>query len=99
MQRTILAGIAVVIGASAATGRPATYAMTCAEAQALVANTGAIVMSTGQYTYERFVAHRGFCRHGVVTDRVYVPTLDSSQCWVGYRCISRPNLRLRRSRH
>jgi len=40
--------------------------MTCAQAQALVTTTGAIVMSTGQYTYERFVAHRGFCRHGEV---------------------------------
>ena len=93
MQRTLLAAVALLIGASAATGRPATYAMTCAEAQALVASTGAIVMSTGQYTYERFVAHRGFCRHGEFADRVYVPTSDNPQCRIGYHCILRPNLR------
>ena len=105
MQRTILAGMAVLIAASAAAGRPATYAMTCAQAQALVSTNGAIVMSTGQYTYERFVAHRGFCRHGEVTDRVYAATSDNPQCRVGYQCIWRPNLRddhkwkPRRSRH
>src|SRR5688500_7484027 len=105
MQSTLITGIALLIVASAAAGRPSTYAMTCAQAQALVTNTGAIVMSTGQYTYERFVAHRGFCRHGEVTDRVYAPTSDNPQCRVGYQCIWRPNLRdnskwiARRSRH
>ena len=98
MQRTLLAGVALLILASAAAARPATYAMTCAEAQALVAATGAIVMSTGQYTYERFVLHRGFCRHGEFLDRAYAPTADDPQCRVGYECIWRPNLRLRQTR-
>ena len=98
MQRTLLTVVVLLIGASAAAGRPATHAMTCAQAQALVATKGAIVMSTGPYTYERFVAHHGFCRHGEVADRVYAPTSDNPQCRVGYHCIWRPNLRLRRTR-
>jgi hypothetical protein len=98
MQRTLLTGVALLIAASAAVGRPATYAMTCAEAQALVAAAGAIVMSTGQYTYKRFVVHRGFCIHGEYIERVYAPTSDHPQCRVGYECIWRRNLRLRQAR-
>jgi hypothetical protein len=72
--------------------------MTCAEAQALVSTNGAIVMSTGQYTYKRFVVHRGFCIHGEVLEWVYALTSDHPQCRVGYECTWRRNLRLRQTR-
>lgn len=36
--------------------RPSTLSMSCAEAQGVVASQGAIVLSTGRHTYDRFVA-------------------------------------------
>jgi hypothetical protein len=66
--------------------RPSTLDMTCAEAAALVASRGAIVLTTGQFTYERYVAHRGFCSIGEVTRPAYAPTLDTPTCSIGYRC-------------
>jgi len=92
MQRALLAALFLLLEPSASPARPATYAMTCAEGQALVAASGAIVMSTGRYTYERFVAHGGFCMHGEIADRAYAPTTDNPHCRIGYRCRYRAKL-------
>ena len=62
-------------------------AMTCGQATGLVGRAGAIVLGTGGYTYDRFVAHRGFCEITQVTKRAFVPTRDNPACLVGYRCI------------
>ena len=55
----LLACMALLPGAALAQtdaqARPDTRAMTCAEAAALVARAGAIVMSTGPATYARFI--------------------------------------------
>jgi hypothetical protein len=60
--------------------RSSTLGMTCAEAQSFVATNGAVVMSTGQFTYDRFVAHRGYCLAGEFIDYKWVPAADTPQC-------------------
>ena len=70
-----------------AQGRPSTVAMTCPQAASLVARAGGIVLGTGGYTYDRFVANRSFCQPTEVTERAFVPTRETPACFVGYRCV------------
>ncbi|MEJ8476264.1 hypothetical protein [Roseibium algae] len=51
-------GSCVLLASTAANGqaRPDTRDMTCTQAQALVKQRGEVVMTTGQYTFERFIA-------------------------------------------
>jgi hypothetical protein len=78
--------LALLASTSTLQARPSTLDMSCGEAAALVASRGAIVLTTGQFTYDRFVAHVGHCSLGEVARPAYAPTLDSPQCAVGYRC-------------
>ena len=83
----VSAALALVMLAGAAYGqRPLTLAMSCGEAQSLVGSHGAIVMSTGRHTYERFVATRGYCLLGEHAWPAYAPTADARQCPLGYVC-------------
>jgi hypothetical protein len=66
--------------------RPSTLNMTCEQARQLVFSRGAIVLSTGTYTYERFVRDVSFCLRTEMTEIVWAPTRDTPQCPVGYRC-------------
>ncbi|SDT95926.1 hypothetical protein SAMN05428979_0726 [Stappia sp. ES.058] len=85
--RTGLAGaVLLVLCGSAALARPDTRTMTCAQAQNLVQRSGAIVLSTGQYTYSRFVADRRYCSHYEILRPSYAPTRDTAQCPVAYYC-------------
>ena len=69
MKCSLLAACAILTAASAAAQpRPSTLEMTCGQAAALVASQGGIVLGTGGYTYDRFVAHRGFCQERGCTD-------------------------------
>ncbi|UUP16065.1 hypothetical protein [Nitratireductor thuwali] len=84
-------GLALVLmslsGVKTAEARPDTRAMTCGQAAALVRQSGAIVLSTGRVTYDRFVANERHCPVYEVAERAYVPTRDAAQCFVGYRCV------------
>jgi hypothetical protein len=77
---------------SIAEARPNTTTMSCGEAAATVARAGAIVLTTGDHSYERFVAATTFCLGGETTAPGIAPTLDSERCQVGYICRERPNL-------
>jgi len=59
---------------------PMTTSMTCAQTRGLVASRGAIVLSTGPTTYDRFVAHEGFCQRDEWAGPAWVPTRDTPQC-------------------
>jgi hypothetical protein len=73
-----------------AQGRPSTVNRPCAASQALVYSRGAIVLGTGGYTYDRFVRAQNFCEVGEYTEPAYVPSADTPQCFVGYRCVQGP---------
>lgn len=66
--------------------RPSTLSMNCNQARQLVFARGAMVLSTGTYTYERFVRDRSFCEINETIEPMWAPTRDTPQCPVGYRC-------------
>src|SRR3712207_8809967 len=74
--RSTLFPYTTLFRSSLAEARPSTLAMTCREAAALVAQSGAIVLSTGKHTYDRFVANAGFCPHDDWADSAWAPTRD-----------------------
>lgn len=93
---TIAAVIAVSAfqSAEAQSRRPDTRSMTCAQAQATVDQRGAIVMSTGTHTFDRFVANRSYCQRGEDLWRERVKTKDNPQCFLNI-CVNRSRLRFR----
>lgn len=83
---TIAVAAIVALTASPASARPDTRTMTCAYAQQLVRQAGAIIMSTGTYTYERFVYGMGKCGPLEETRLITAPTQDNPRCRVGSIC-------------
>ena len=71
--------------------RPDTRRLYCSEANRLVKQSGALVMSTGRFTFERIVASRGFCDGDEGIQRFFAPARDNRRCFVGYKCV--PDLR------
>lgn len=71
--------------------RPDTRTMSCAEGRALVQQSGAIVLTTGRYTYDRFVADYRYCPTGQVAETTWVETRDVSQCPIGNTCVMAPD--------
>jgi hypothetical protein len=69
-----------------AQGRPATTRMSCKAAESLVQRSGAIVLSTGGQTYDRYVASQSFCATGYYARAAFVRTADNPQCYIGYYC-------------
>jgi hypothetical protein len=86
---TAVAGAALLLGLMSvpAMARPDTRTMTCQYAQGFVRQNKAVIMSTGPYTYERFVANSvGYCGPQEQTRLLTAPTLDNPRCRVGYIC-------------
>ena len=72
--------------ADIAHARPDVRTMTCAQARALVMQSGAVVLATGRYTYDRYVAGRAYCFTPDINKRAWVATADTRQCLIGYTC-------------
>ena len=83
---TLITLAALLAGASFAEARPNTLTMSCGVAAATVARAGAIVLSTGEFTYDRFVATKDFCLRTETTEPGIAPTIDSPSCQIGYVC-------------
>jgi hypothetical protein len=81
--------VATLAASSLAEARPSTTTMSCGQAAATVAKAGAIVLTTGPNTYERFVASNAQCLPGEITEAAQAPTTDSPSCTVGYVCKQR----------
>jgi hypothetical protein len=95
MLKTALlaAAVAVLLPANAANAqRPNTQNMSCAQARSVVASAGSIVLSTGTYTFDKYVVSPGFCSFGEYAYDATVPTLDTRSCRIGFRCDSNPPL-------
>jgi hypothetical protein len=87
MPRLLLSAlVATLATTSVAVARPNTTAMTCAEAAATVARAGAIVLSTGAVTYQRFVADISHCMPRQTTGPGLAPTRDDPACEAGFIC-------------
>lgn len=79
--------LALSTAMAAAQGRPDVRQLTCGQARALVQRSGAIVLTTGRYTYDRFVASERFCRAAEMTRDAWVATRDAQSCRIGYTCV------------
>lgn len=77
---------ATVLASSVAQARPFTPAMACGTAANLISLNGAMVMSTGGHTYDRFVVSAAYCTPHEYTKSAFVPTANDPQCFVGYTC-------------
>jgi hypothetical protein len=86
----ILAASTLLSGGALAQPRPLTLAMSCGQANHLVARRGAIVLSTGRYTYDRYVRNQAFCFPTQYVRPAVVPAADTPQCFVGYTCTDDP---------
>jgi hypothetical protein len=75
-------------GGAFAQSHPLTTRMSCRAAAGLVHRHGAIVLSTGGQTYDRYVASQSFCATGYYARPAFVRTADNPQCYVGYYCSS-----------
>ncbi len=85
----VLAALAVAslsVDAAQAQGRPDSLRMSCGSARGLVSQRGAIVLGSGPNLYDRYVASQGFCLPDEITKPAWVPTADTRQCFIGYRC-------------
>ncbi|HMB46795.1 MAG TPA: hypothetical protein VKN63_00815 [Afifellaceae bacterium] len=60
--------------------RPDARAMTCDQVRSLIHERGAAVITTGRYTYKRFVAHRGFCLYSERIGHEWISTSDTAEC-------------------
>ncbi len=87
MQRIALALVFLILGSGVqAQQRLSTLNLTCGQAQRVIFSRGAAVLGTGGYTYDRFVRDRSFCEFNEYLDPAFVPTRDTPQCPIGYRC-------------
>lgn len=76
---------AAMVAGAAAQGRPDSRELSCGQVQDLIAANGAVVLTTGEFTYDRYVVSRPFCSYPYVPVRASVQTRDTAQCPV-YRC-------------
>ncbi len=86
--RMVLAALVLPLtlaGALAQT-RPDSLRMSCEAARRLVSERGAVVLGSGPDIYDRYVSTQGFCQRDEYTDPVWLPSADSRQCFIGYRC-------------
>jgi hypothetical protein len=88
--RTAFVGLTILAIADAAfAARPDTRVLTCSQGRAMLAQSGAIVFTTGQNTYDRIVHNRGFCNPGQEAVQISAPTVDEPYCKIGYTCRDR----------
>ena len=88
MRRFVLSILLLTI-ADIAYARPDVRTMSCAQASAIVRQSGAVVLTTGRFTYDRYVAGQRYCERPFVIRRAWVATGDTRQCNIGYTCEQR----------
>ncbi len=87
LPRAVLLSAALsVLAGTAPAQRLSTRDMRCAEALDLVRSRGAVVMSTGEHTFDRFVDNPAYCVFGEQAFSGWAPTRDVLRCAVGFIC-------------
>lgn len=81
----ILVTAMLVAASGSAFARADTRSMTCEQTQRLIIRSGAIVLTTGPHTYDRYVSGFGYCSQPYVPARTWVKTKDYADCPV-YNC-------------
>jgi hypothetical protein len=78
-------------GAAIAQAGPSTFDRPCAASRDLVMRDGAVVLTTGPNTYNRYVKDAAYCLVDQYPQPSWVPSSDDPQCFIGCRCTSGPN--------
>ena len=81
--------VLLVFSGPALAARPDLRTMTCQQAQDMVINRGAVVATTGKYTYRRFVSHFRYCDYWERAASAWVNTKDNPKCRIDYVCEER----------
>lgn len=85
-----IAILAALSGAALAQGRrPDARAMDCDQVHATIQSRGAVVLTTGRHTYDRYVVDGRYCSMGEVALMQTIDTRDNRQCVV-YACRINP---------
>jgi hypothetical protein len=79
----------LLISTTIAQARPDSRYMSCGQAKSLVQSSGAIILSTGAHTYDKYVKNHAYCNLSQELKRAFVPTSDQRRCNIGYRCKER----------
>jgi hypothetical protein len=82
ISKAALAGLLVVALTTGGEARPDARRMSCAEAQALIDREGAVVLTTGDHTYQRYVSGTAECGHMNAAQQASISTRDDRQCTV-----------------
>ena len=83
---TLALALSMLAVSTAAEARPDLRTMTCAKAQAMVKQRGAVVFTTGRHTYSRFVSNIRYCDYWEALFVQYAATRDNPRCPVAYEC-------------
>lgn len=81
-----ISSLLIVAPAASMAARPSTLALTCLQVSSLVQEKGAIVLSTGRFTYNRFVSSGAYCSFGEFASSATAPTKDQPNCRLGFTC-------------
>ncbi|MEM8664690.1 MAG: hypothetical protein AAGF49_11295 [Pseudomonadota bacterium] len=84
------AALSALVVSGGAEARPDVRQMTCAQANALVAERGVVVMTTGRYTYRRFVSDVAYCEFDQRRRAYVVKSRDNPRCQVRGICDQSP---------
>ena len=79
------AAAAMLAATSVAIARPDARTMSCEQARALLRQSGAVVLTTGQHTYDRYVSGYNYCSWPMAPTQTWISTADTNQCPV-YNC-------------
>lgn len=72
---TIMSGTA-----DAQTRRVNALSLTCDQARSMISQQGAVIMSTGRNTFDRYVSNRSYCQVNEVAKSDFIPTKDNAKC-------------------
>lgn len=93
MKAAVLGLVPALLLASAgeaAERRPDIRTMNCADVRALVFQHGAVVVTTGDNTYQRFVEDQRQCQpFDEIAEPAVAATRDNPECWIGSVCRNR----------
>lgn len=82
----MIAMLAALSSVALAQGRrPDARTIDCEQVQSMIISRGAVVLTTGQHTYDRYVADGRYCSMGEVALYQTIRTRDTRQCVV-YAC-------------
>ena len=93
MRNVVLAlSLSLIVGplTVAAQERPSASEMPCDRIAALVSARGAVVISTGETEYDRFVRDGTFCEVSEAPRAATVKSKDNPVCFIGFECAGIP---------